>query len=157
MLSEEAGVGLFLLFCLFCWCGFLFFSPHGINSITDRDCTANKFHLKAQDKVVLSATCWRWWRMNRCNAVCCPRNICKHGNCITAFSSYKITANKIIIKHNYTFMIEYSICLFLLTTEENTKYISYIQFSWFIFTMRHQNTSYSTKLTSSFLIYYCMH
>ena len=67
--------------------------------------------------------------MHQCNAVCCLGNIGKHGKLVLLlFDALKITAKKKKIKQDYTFMMEFSICLFPLITEENTEYISYIYF-----------------------------
>lgn len=65
--------------------------------------------------------------MHRCHAVCCLGNICKHGKLVLLlFNALNISAKK--NKQYYTFMMEFSLCLFPLIIEENTEYISYIYF-----------------------------
>lgn len=54
---------------------------------------------------------------------CCLRNICKHGKLVLLLvDALKITAKKTPNhKQNYTFMMEFSLHLFPLIIEENTK------------------------------------
>lgn len=54
-------------------------------------------------------------------------HVWKHGELVLlVLDALKITAKK--NKQDYTYMMEFSLCLFPLITEENTDYITYIYF-----------------------------